>query len=78
MQAALNYLRDNPMNLDAEATLLQIQRLNTSIDQTLQAQKELDTALQGMDMPDISPVDIPVNVDIPEPLVDPDQPPRCV
>ena len=78
MQAALNYLRDNPMNLDAEATLLQIQRLNTSIDQTLQAQKELDTALQGMDMPDISPVDIPVNVDIPEPLVDPDQPPIII
>ena len=48
MQAALDFMQNNPLDLDAEAVILQIDRLNTSINQTLQAQKELDEQLQGM------------------------------
>jgi tape measure domain-containing protein len=59
MQAALDFMQNNPLDLDAEAVILQIDRLNTSINQTLQAQKELDEQLQGMTAPsvDVPPVE---------------------
>ena len=90
MQAALDFMQNNPLDLDAEAVILQIDRLNTSINQTLQAQKELDEQLQGMTAPsvdvppvevpqaDVPPVHVPVQPDVPDPLVDPNQPPVTV
>lgn len=66
MQAALDFMQNNPLDLDAEAVILQIDRLNTSINQTLQAQKELDEQLQGMTAPsvDVPPVEVP-QADVP-------------
>ena len=78
MQAALNYLRENPMDLGAEATLLQLDQLNGAINRTLQEQRELNAQLQSISNLDISPVDIPINADVPDPLVDPDQPPIVI
>jgi predicted nucleic acid-binding Zn-ribbon protein len=78
MQAALNYLRENPIDLGAEVTLLQLDQLNGAINRTLQEQRELNTQLQSISNLDISPVDIPINADVPDPLVDPDQPPIVI
>lgn len=75
MQSALDYMQENPFDLDAEAVKLQFDSLNASINQTLQTQKELDAQLQGMNAP---PVAVPIHPDVPDPLVDPNQPPVTV
>lgn len=48
MQAALNYIQENPFDLDAEATALQVKELENSILQALQAQRELNEQFRSM------------------------------
>ncbi|MBR1495876.1 MAG: hypothetical protein IJ601_12635 [Acidaminococcaceae bacterium] len=51
MEAALSQIQENPFNLDAEATRLQIVELNNSILQTAQSQRELNAQMQGLQLP---------------------------
>ena len=75
MQSALDYMQQNPFDLDADTVKLQLDSLNASVNQTLQSQRELDTQLQSMTSAD---VDVDVHPNVPDPLVDPNQPPVTV
>lgn len=71
MQAALDYIRDNPFNLDSSYATLQIENLTNGINTAIQRQQELNSQLGNM--PE-QIVNVQVNADVPNPLVDQSEP----
>ncbi|MGN1481455.1 tape measure protein [Porcipelethomonas sp.] len=74
MEQALNYIRENPFDLDSETARMQIIELNNSIKDTLNSQSQLKDAMQKLSIDSTSSVDIPVNPVAPDPLINATEP----
>lgn len=67
LQAALDYLRDNPFNLDASYAEMQIDSISNGIDETISRQQELNSLLGNIPS---EIVNLNVNPVLPDPLVE--------
>lgn len=90
INTALEFIQNNPFDLDSSFAISQIESLTSSMDTAIQRQSELNQQLGNMPErmitlqvePDIpepliapqEPVTVPIEPDIPEPLVDPQEP----
>ena len=73
MQAALDYIRDNPFNLDSSYAELQIDSITNSINTAIERQRELNSQLGNM--PE-QVLNIQVQPEVPDPIVEHPEPVR--
>lgn len=73
MQAALDYIRDNPFNLDSSYAELQIDSITNSINTAIERQRELNSQLGNM--PE-QVLNIQVQPEVPDPIVEQPEPVR--
>lgn len=71
MQAALDYIINNPFNLDSTFATMQIESLSDSIKTAAERQQELNSQLGNM--PE-QLVNVQVQANVPDPLVEPPEP----
>jgi len=67
MQAALNFLKENPLNLDSSIAELQIKSISDSLDGLIAKQRQIDDYMGNIPS---SAVNVDINPIVPDPLVD--------
>lgn len=71
MQAALEFLKENPFAMDSSVAQLQIQNISEGLEQLTVEQEKLDAAMGNLPSQHLR-----VTVDAPDPLIEPPQPVR--
>ncbi len=71
MQAALEFLKENPFAMDSSVAQLQIQSISEGLEQLTVEQEKLDAAMGNLPSQHLR-----VTVDAPDPLIEPPQPVR--